>query len=324
MSNLTALIASSIKTLNVSEELTNVIFSGSKTDLIDSERELLSFHNQNALILSDEKTTAENAQVADKRLDVIDAIQSLVNARFIAMRDADSQAVKDALACTTIADHALNDVAQLVGKAGERAESYLATLTTADTYERAELGASAIAAALSKVKLQAAIDYPDVKSFADIPHVKKAISASEYFRDLLTKNTGHKVAFSGTGLALTLNQCRVWVSEGSRLDLLPSQGFLVTRAIAKPVAPVLTANGKGSNNSEARVLVQSGGTSEPVAPAVVTEPVAPAVVTEPVADDVRSALQPLIDLYGFEVLTDTLVTMELATLEQTEQLAQAS
>ena len=315
MSNLTALIATSIDSLDVSDELTSVIFSGTKTDLIDSERELLSFHNQNALILSDEKTTAENAQVADKRLDVIDAIQSLVNARFIAMRDADSQAVKDALACTTIADHALNDVAQLVGKAGERAESYLATLTTADTYERAELGASAIAAALSKVKLQAAIDYPDVKSFADIPHVKKAISASEYFRDLLTKNTGHKVAFSGTGLALTLNQCRVWVSEGSRLDLLPSQGFLVTRAIAKPVAPVLTANGKGSNNSEARVLVQSGGTSEPVAPAV---------VTEPVADDVRSALQPLIDLYGFEVLTDTLVTMELATLEQTEQLAQAS
>ena len=309
------LIATSVEALKVSDTLTSAIFSGSKTDLIDSERELLSFHNQNALILSDEKTTAENAQVADKRLDTVDAIQSLVNARFIAMRDADSQAVKDALACTTVADHALNDVAQLVGKAGERVESYLATLTSADTYERAEHAASAIAAALSKVKIQGAIDHPDVKSFGDIPHVKKAVSASEYFRDLITKSTGHKVAFSGAGLALTLNQCKVWVSEGSRLEMLPAQGFLVTRAIAKPVAPVLTAQGKGSNNSEARVLVQSGGTSDPVAPAV---------VTDPVAGDVQAALQPLIDLYGFDVLVDTLTTMELATLEQSEQLAQAS
>ena len=309
------LIASSIESLAISDDLTSAIFSGSKTDLIDSERELLSFHNQNALLSTSEKEGSQAMEMIDKRLDTIDDIQSLVNARFVAMRDAEAQAVKAALACTTAADHALNDVAQLVGKAGERVESYLATLTTADTYERAEHAASAIADALSKVKIQGAIDHPGVKSFGDIPHVKKAVSASEYFRDLITKNTGHKVAFSGSGLALTLNQCKVWVSEGSRLEMLPAQGFLVTRAIAKPAAPVLTAQGKGSNNSEARVLVQSGGTSEPVAPTV---------VTEPVADDVQSALQPLIDLYGFDVLVDTLTTMELATLEQSEQLAQAS
>ena len=311
MSNSTdLLLTASISALAVSSDLSSEINEGSKNFLLTCEKELLRQYVANTAASVDQSAPAA-AQVAAQQLDTIDAIQSLINARFIAIRDDEQQAIASALACTTMADHALKDVAAIVGKAGERVEAYLSTLTTVDSLERAELAASAIAAALSKIKIQAAINHPDAKSFGAIPFAKKAISASEYFRDLITKNTGHKVSFSGTGMALTLNQCRVWIAEGSRLGMMPAQGHSVTPAPAKIIDKPVTASG--------RQLVQSGS-CEPVG--LETSPAEP-VVAEPVVADTGlvDALQALVDVHGFDAITDALVMMELATLEQADKEA---
>ena len=318
MSNSTdLLLTASIAALAVSSDLSSEIDKGNKTFLLACEAELLRQYVANTAAGVDSTSTPEQATLANQKLDTIDAIQSLINARFITIRDDENQAISDALACTTMADHALKDVAAIVGKAGERVESYLSTLTTVDTFERAELAASAIAAALSKVKIQAAINHPDAKSFGAIPFAKKAISASEYFRDLITKNTGHKVSFSGQGMALTLNQCRVWIAEGSRLDMMPSQGHSVTPAPAKILDKPVTASG--------RQLVQSGS-SEPVgletSPAEAPAEPAAEAPAEPAADtSLVDALQALVDVHGFDTLTDTLVMMELAALELADKAA---